>query len=141
MQIKLEYEAFKVVDVILKPVGPVLWCLTLSKTHMIYSDDTEMFGPDRDLLSEEIAPGRLTVKQQQSIWTRTYVDIMHSETRGIIISGGKRPSVVERFVGGDGTCTYHSNKNTYHPATSFSLIILVGVTSTNNDPSTALRFP
>ncbi len=67
MQIKLEYEAFKVVDVILKPVGPVLWRLTLSKAHMVDSDDTEMFGPDRDLLSEEVAPGRLTVKQQQSI--------------------------------------------------------------------------
>ncbi len=63
MQIKLEYEAFEFVYVILKPVVPVLWRLTLSKAHMIYSDNAEMFGPERDLLSEEVAPGRLTVKQ------------------------------------------------------------------------------
>jgi len=98
MQIKLEYEAFEIVDVILKQVGPVLWRLTLSKAHVIDSDDAEMFGPDRDLLSEEVAPCRLTVKQQQSIWARTFVDVMHTETRGIIISGGERPSVVECFV-------------------------------------------
>jgi len=141
MQIKLEYEAFEVVDVILKQVGPVLWRLTLSKAHVVYSYNSVVLGPDLDLLSEEVAPGRLTVKQQQSIWTGTFVDIMHTETRGIIISGAERPSVVERFVGGDGNCTYHSNNNTYQPVTSFSLIILVGVTSTSNDPSTALRFP
>ncbi len=87
MQIKLEYEAFEIVDVILKPVGPVLWRLTLSKAHVVDSDDSVVLGPNRDLLSEEVAPGRLTVKQQQSIWTRTFVDIMHTETRGIIISG------------------------------------------------------
>jgi len=98
MQIKIEYEAFKVVDVILKPVGPVLWRLTFSKAHMVDGDDSEMFGPDRNLLPEEVAPGRLTVKQQQSIWARTFVDIMHTETRGIIISGWERPSVVECFV-------------------------------------------
>ena len=126
---------------ILKPVGPVLWRLTLSKAHMVDSDDAEMFGPDRDLLSEEVAPCRLTVKQQQSILARTFIDIMHTETRGIIISGWERPSVVERFISGDGNCTYHSNNNTYQPVTSLLLIILVGVTSTNNDPSTALRFP
>jgi len=98
MQIKLEYEAFEVVDVILKPVGPVLWRLTLSKAHMVDSDDSEMFGPDRNLLSEEVTPGRLTVKQQQSILSRTFVDIMHTETRGIIISGWERPSVGECLV-------------------------------------------
>jgi len=95
MQIKLENEAFEVVDVILKPVGPVLWRLTLSKAHMVYSDDSEMFGPYWNLLPEEVAPGRLTMKQQQSIWARTFVDIMHTETRGIIISGWERPSVVK----------------------------------------------
>ena len=108
MQIKLEYEAFEVVDVILKPVGPVLWRLTLSKAHVVDSYDSVVLGPDRDLLSEEVAPGRLTVKQPQSIWARTFVDIMHAETRGIIISGWERPSVVERFVRGDGRdCWVH----------------------------------
>ena len=102
MQIKLEYEAFEVVDVILKPVGPVLWRITLSKAHVVDSDYAEMFGPDRDLLSEEVAPGRLTVKQQQSIWTRTFVDIMHTEAWCVIIAGAERPGTVERFVGGDG---------------------------------------
>ncbi len=98
MQIKLEYEAFEVVDVILKPVGPVLWRFTLSKAHMVYSDDSEMFGPDWNLLSEEVAPGWLTMKQQQSLLSRTFVDIMHTETRSIIISGWERPGVGECFV-------------------------------------------
>ncbi len=108
MQIKLEYEAFEVVDVILKPVGPVLWRLTLSKAHVVDSDDAVVLGPDRDLLSKEVAPGRLTMKQQQSIWARTFVDIMHTETRGIIISGCERPSVVEGLVRSDGRdCWVH----------------------------------